>query len=358
MAWPKSPVISVSAATKRLPKLCPFSASPPRKRWAKSRASRSSSSLRATMQLRRSPGGSMLKPLRRRPEEPPSSVTETTAARSAITPCAVEGWLEAVTCRRSPRSSVERPVPPPIATTRRAGDAEESPLRPSFPENESRLGVIDWSMFVIHSPPGCKAEKASRNLRVQQLGKARIVHHALEVVVGARLEPVLGIQFDGLRKMLQAILRTPCDRVQQREPVKSVIGPRMIGQNVEELLARILEVAGIQQGHGVVAMLLRSRERQSGSLQLPLAGLDIHLAALFDLGRRSGNHLFKTGQRSFILSLLQQLHSSLKVLEDRSGARKGVTAALGSRRRNFLAARSRGSCLLHHMFAENAPSWT
>ena len=33
-----------------------------------------------------SPGGSMLKSLRRRPEEPPSSVTVTTAARSAIAP--------------------------------------------------------------------------------------------------------------------------------------------------------------------------------------------------------------------------------------------------------------------------------
>ena len=38
------------------------------------------------MQLRRSPGGSMLKSLRSRPEEPPSSVTVTTAARSAIEP--------------------------------------------------------------------------------------------------------------------------------------------------------------------------------------------------------------------------------------------------------------------------------
>ena len=36
------------------------------------------------MQLRRSPGGSMLKSLRSRPEEPPSSVTVTTAARSDI----------------------------------------------------------------------------------------------------------------------------------------------------------------------------------------------------------------------------------------------------------------------------------
>ena len=36
------------------------------------------------MQLRRSPGGSMLKSWRRRPDEPPSSVTVTTAARSEM----------------------------------------------------------------------------------------------------------------------------------------------------------------------------------------------------------------------------------------------------------------------------------
>ena len=36
-----------------------------------------------------------------------------------------------------------------------------------------------------------------------------IVHHALEVVVGARLEPVLGIQLDGPGEVVQAILRVP-----------------------------------------------------------------------------------------------------------------------------------------------------
>ena len=70
MAWAKSPVISSSAATKRLPKLWPSRPSPAVKRWRKSREIRCSSSERATMQLRRSPGGSMLKPRRSRPLEP------------------------------------------------------------------------------------------------------------------------------------------------------------------------------------------------------------------------------------------------------------------------------------------------
>ena len=119
IARAKSPVISVSAATKRLPKLWPLRASPPRKRWLKRRARSASSSLRATMQLRRSPGGNMLKPLRNLPDEPPSSVTVTTAARSVICPGEGLVWPVAMTWRRRPRSNVERPVPPPIATTRR-----------------------------------------------------------------------------------------------------------------------------------------------------------------------------------------------------------------------------------------------
>src|ERR1700723_3875213 len=70
------------------------------------------------MQLRRSPGGSILKSLRSRPEEPPSSVTVTTAARSAIWEGSAAGRPGTLTCLRKPRSNVERPVPPPMATTR------------------------------------------------------------------------------------------------------------------------------------------------------------------------------------------------------------------------------------------------
>src|SRR5260370_1012043 len=73
-AWAKSPVMWERAATKRLPKLWP-SSSPWSKRYWKSRERRCSSSERATMQLRTSPGGSILKSSRGRPEEPPAAGT-------------------------------------------------------------------------------------------------------------------------------------------------------------------------------------------------------------------------------------------------------------------------------------------
>src|SRR5258708_40244877 len=80
---------------------------------------RCSSSDRATMQLRRSPGGSMLKSLRRRPEEPPSSVTVTTAAKSAISEVEEAAQSAKLTWHLSQSNRVDRPVPPPMATTRK-----------------------------------------------------------------------------------------------------------------------------------------------------------------------------------------------------------------------------------------------
>src|SRR5215472_15733928 len=80
------------------------------------------------MQLRMSPGGSMLSSLRRRPLDPPSSLTVTTAQRSRTTgvpACAETASPGESTYRFKPFRSVERPVPPPIATTRRGALAPD-----------------------------------------------------------------------------------------------------------------------------------------------------------------------------------------------------------------------------------------
>src|SRR5258706_4423692 len=72
------------------------------------------------MQLRMSPGGRMRFSRRRRPELPPSSVTVTMAARSAMGRSALAcSSVRRITCSFRPRRSVERPVPPPRATTRK-----------------------------------------------------------------------------------------------------------------------------------------------------------------------------------------------------------------------------------------------
>src|ERR1700690_1869005 len=118
----KSLLIEFSAARKRLPKLWPSSPDPLTKRCWNNLESKASSSERATMQFRMSPGGNMLSSLRKRPLEPPSSLTVTTAERSHISGLSdfAEGRsAEELTYHFNPLSRVERPVPPPIATTRK-----------------------------------------------------------------------------------------------------------------------------------------------------------------------------------------------------------------------------------------------
>ena len=101
---------AVIAAISRFPRAWP--ASPWRRRPSPLREAvledpliNGSASASATMQLRMSPTGGIPSSSRRTPDEPPSSATVTIAVRLLV-------------CSFSPRSSADRPVPPPIATMR------------------------------------------------------------------------------------------------------------------------------------------------------------------------------------------------------------------------------------------------
>ena len=130
------PVMSASAVINKFPNECPSSVSSP-KRYRKSCVSSVSSSASAVMQLRKSPGGITPRSRRRRPDEPPSSATVTIAVILLL-------------CALSPRSSVARPVPPPIATTR-----GPRPKRWRCAATEA----IDWPT----GSSGCKTIRASRS---------------------------------------------------------------------------------------------------------------------------------------------------------------------------------------------------
>ncbi len=146
----KSPVTSVSAAMKRLPKLWPCSPPSSGNRYLKSRLMTDSSSASATRQLRRSPGGGMPMCRRSRPELPPSSAMVTTAVRLLV-------------CALSPRSSAARPLPPPTATTRgpRASLAAAR-ISPTV------SGLVCWNSHTRRTPttsmmaPNSSPSKASR----------------------------------------------------------------------------------------------------------------------------------------------------------------------------------------------------
>ncbi len=104
-ACSKLPVTPVIASTNRLPNECPPSGEPSLNRYWNSRDINGSTWARATMLLRKSPGGKMPCSRRSRPAEPPSSPTVTMAVMLAE-------W-----CLR-PRSTVGMPVPPPMHTMR------------------------------------------------------------------------------------------------------------------------------------------------------------------------------------------------------------------------------------------------
>lgn len=152
-------------------------------------------------------------------------------------------------------------------------------------------------------------------LGIEELGKAWIVLHALEIGVGASLEPVAGVALDGSGEMFEAFLDLTGDGIQDGEAVERVVGGGEGVQNFDELLARFLEVIHVQEGNGVIVALFRRIEDQLGLAQFAVAGCDVDAAAFGERGRGSAQQLFKSDEGPFELGLLQQLQGSLIVLE-------------------------------------------
>src|SRR5438270_5857534 len=197
----KSEVSEVSAARNKFPKLWPSSPEPFSKRWRNSLESRASSSLRATMQLRMSPGGSMFSSLRRRPLEPPSSLTVTTADRSRIARASGFRRISAGerTKRFSPLSRVERPVPPPMATTRTprssaafSGERDSAVLVSIEDVPAGQLHRLFFAQLAFHGA------EFGVGVGIEQFRKARILSQVLEIRVVPRLETQLSVQTQGL----------------------------------------------------------------------------------------------------------------------------------------------------------------
>src|SRR2546425_8137203 len=136
------------------------------------------------MQFRMSPGGSILKSSRSRPEEPPSSVTVTTAESSRIThrneglgragglcasgapPIRIPLLRSGVTTYRfSPRSSVDNPVPPPMATTRSSFSFDSAT---KFGDDMREVSHPSLNQLHFRSDAG-----EELNLRIKQLREAR-----------------------------------------------------------------------------------------------------------------------------------------------------------------------------------------
>src|SRR5579863_8344778 len=108
------------------------------------------------MQARMSPGGSMLNSLRNRPLEPPSSLTVTTAQRSEISGF---GGLREVRSTEGPTycfrpfKSVDKPVPPPIATTRKPRLVADERLSGASLSEEKPIGATNDPRLCLPEMP-------------------------------------------------------------------------------------------------------------------------------------------------------------------------------------------------------------
>src|ERR1700722_14558681 len=249
MASVKSPVMCVSAARKRLPKLWPISPRPAWKRYWKRRPSSASSLESATMQLRISPGGKMRFSRRRRPELPPSSVTVTMAARSEMGRSAL-GFLSSprTTCCISPRTKADRPVPPPRATMRNPREFFFGLAVFFFTCGRGELifdqiaGVRTAGRFFKRSAGGAVF------LRIQQFSEARIFLEEGEVFIVTRVIAIFRFELNGYFQIGHGGVRFAGQAVESGEGVMNVIGFGCGAPGFIEAFAGIIPAAHVHHG--------------------------------------------------------------------------------------------------------------
>src|ERR1700733_1341542 len=304
------------------------------------------------MQFRMSPGGSILKSSRNRPDEPPSSVTVTTAESSRImhrkegqgggggpwcsgAPIRIPRRRSGVaTYRFSPRNSVDNPGPPPMATTRSSlsfGSIKlDNGMREVSYPSLNAIGSVWITERLEQFPVGvpgclkCMAVLLSRktelhriihfavtgefalNLRIEQLREAWIVSHILKVRVGTRLDSIAWILPDRLRQVLETLMRVACHAGQDRQPVQSILGLIVRLQNELELLPRILIMPIVQQRDGIVVVLLVTGKRVLSLRRLQQTRVAVHSCAFRQLSRASCQHLFERRMRLIVFPVLHQ----------------------------------------------------
>src|ERR1019366_4337470 len=225
----KSPRIWVRAIRKRLPKLWPLSPRPAWKRYWKSRESSAESSLRETMQLRMSPGGSTSNSRRKRPELPPSSVTVTMAVMSTEGIAGPAGRAEGF----NPARTLDNPFPPPMATTR---SGEWSFMRESWaPESPSLPRVL---------------------IRIEQGAERGLMGQRSEIRIMARKQTVARFQFNGAAEVHLGVGKVARQCLGERQRIVYVLGTGSDGQRLLQLGAGLGDVARVDQRHAVGVILL------------------------------------------------------------------------------------------------------
>src|SRR5882757_216389 len=268
------------------------------------------------MQFRMSPGGSILKSSRNRPDEPPSSVTVTTAESSRMLHgnegqgTGVGAWTPGAfpiriprrrsgvtTYRFSPRSRVDNPVPPPIATTRSSFSLDST----KFGDNMREVSYPSLNEHYLRV--GCRA---GLDLWIKQLRKPWIIRHILKVRIRTRLDSVPRILTNRLRQVFQAPVRVARHAGQHRQPIERIIGLVIRLQDQLELLAGIFIVPIVQQRHGVVIMLFMAGKRVLSLRRLKQTRIGVHPDAIAQFAGARRQHLLESCMGLVVLAVLHQ----------------------------------------------------
>src|SRR4029077_4660910 len=205
------------------------------------------------MQFRMSPGGNMLSSFRRRPLEPPSSLTVTTAERSGMTGAPRRGAeisAGAMTKRFRPFSSVESPVPPPMATTRK------SRVRAVFSRTANPAGLVSIKDVLALSldrflfANRIVGFQICTGIGIEQFRETRILGQVLEVRIVSRLEAQLSIQTESFIEMAERVFDVAGEALERGQSVDHEVGLGILFEQLIQMLARAHIVANVHQRDG------------------------------------------------------------------------------------------------------------
>src|SRR5438067_7061784 len=217
------------------------------------------------MQLRMSPGGSICNSSRRRPELPPSSET-VTMAESASSQRPPRPWSPTSSFR--PESAVDRPVPPPMATSFRPRSRlccksfwllnGETGARSVEPGRAHTLAEIILERRGLSK--GVKAKRgleaaAGEGLRAARSGarggenyplELWVVAKCREVCVRLRADSQHGLEFEGASERFERRLDRAEPRARSRQCVEYVRCSGVAFERAREQLLRGDEIASVQ----------------------------------------------------------------------------------------------------------------
>src|SRR5260370_27072922 len=229
------------------------------------------------MQLRMSTGGRMRFARRKRPELPPSSVTVTMAARSAVGRSVLaRSSVRRMTSSLRPRRSVERPVPPPRATTRKPRDrvfglelrfvmrvfgmAEQvSFYRKEF-NTENSEDTESREKKKTGQAEACPTKPLAGGavfLWVEQLGEARVFLQESKIFVVARVIAVFRAQLDGDLEIGQGGIGFAGEAIERGQRVVNMIGLRGGFAGFVETFAGVVPAADVHHRDATLIMFVR-----------------------------------------------------------------------------------------------------